>query len=86
MHKVELTRTAEEVYRWLYRRDRRLFERITAALRALADHPGFGKRLKGVFEGDLSCRVGSYRIIYTIIEDRRVVLILDIAHRRESYR
>ena len=86
MHKVELTRTAEEAYRWLYRRDRRFFERITVALWALADDPALGKRLKGVFEGDWSCRIGSYRIIYTIVEARGIVLILDIAHRRESYR
>jgi mRNA interferase RelE/StbE len=31
-------------------------------------------------------RVGDYRIVYEIHEDRRVVIIVIVAHRRESYR
>ncbi|MFA6028296.1 MAG: type II toxin-antitoxin system RelE/ParE family toxin [Elusimicrobiota bacterium] len=86
MHNIELTRTAEETYRWLSAKDRRLFERIDAALDALAQDPLQGKPLKGALSGDRSYRVGSYRIIYTIQHNRLVVLILDIGHRREIYR
>jgi mRNA interferase RelE/StbE len=31
-------------------------------------------------------RVGDYRIIYSIEDDRLVVLVVRIAHRREFYR
>ncbi|MGH3087904.1 MAG: type II toxin-antitoxin system RelE family toxin [Rubrobacteraceae bacterium] len=31
-------------------------------------------------------RVGDYRIIYGIDDDQRIVEILKVAHRRESYR
>ena len=31
-------------------------------------------------------RVGDWRIIYEVHDDRRVVIILIVAHRRESYR
>ena len=31
-------------------------------------------------------RVGDYRIIYTIEDDRLVILVVRIAHRREVYR
>jgi mRNA interferase RelE/StbE len=31
-------------------------------------------------------RVGDYRIVYEIQDDRRIVIILVVAHRRESYR
>ncbi|MCX7012157.1 MAG: type II toxin-antitoxin system RelE/ParE family toxin [Candidatus Sumerlaeota bacterium] len=31
-------------------------------------------------------RVGEYRVIYEVQEDRTVVLVLRVAHRREAYR
>ena len=40
--------------------------------------------LTGKFAGLRKCRIGDYRVIYTIIED--IVLILRISHRREAYR
>ena len=36
------------------------------------------------FAGLRKCRIGDYKVIYTIIED--TVLILRISHRREAYR
>ncbi len=39
--------------------------------------------LTGKFAGLRKCRIGDYRVIYTIIED--TVLILRISHRREAY-
>ena len=36
--------------------------------------------------GTWRIRVGDYRIIYEIDDDRRAVEILKVAHRRESYR
>lgn len=40
--------------------------------------------LTGKFAGLRKCRIGDYRVIYTIIED--TVLILRISHRREAYK
>lgn len=40
--------------------------------------------LTGKFAGLRKCRIGDYRVIYTIIEG--TVLILRISHRREAYR
>ncbi|HVX83674.1 MAG TPA: type II toxin-antitoxin system RelE/ParE family toxin [Phycisphaerae bacterium] len=31
-------------------------------------------------------RVGDYRIIYTIHDDRLIVLVVDVGHRRDVYR
>ena len=45
-----------------------------------------GKPLVGEFEGLWSARRGDYRIIYTISEDDRVVMIHRIQHRRDVYR
>ncbi|MBI4802949.1 MAG: type II toxin-antitoxin system RelE/ParE family toxin [Elusimicrobia bacterium] len=86
MYSIELSRTAESVYRWLFKHDRKLFARIDAALEFLKQDPFQGKPLKGHFQGDRSYRVGSHRIIYTIVRQRLLVYILDIGHRREVYR
>lgn len=64
----------------------RLFERVRAALEALAFDPFQGKALKWELKGKYSHRVGSYRIIYTVVKERLVVYVLDIGHRREVYR
>ena len=37
-------------------------------------------------EGILRMRVGDYRILYRILDDRLVVLLVKIGHRREIYR
>jgi len=31
-------------------------------------------------------RVGDYRVVYSILDDRLVILIIKIAHRRDIYR
>ena len=45
-----------------------------------------GKPLGGELEGLWSARRGDYRIIYTIMEADRVVMIHRIQHRRHVYR
>ena len=43
------------------------------------------KRLKGELKGKFRYRVGNWRVIYRIDAERRQVLVLAIAHRREVY-
>ncbi len=50
----------------------------------LASHPGKDKVLKGQFEGICSYRVGDWRVLYSI--QGATILVLRIAHRKESYR
>ena len=45
-----------------------------------------GKPLVGEFQGLLSARRGNYRVIYTISEDDKMVVIHRIQHRRDVYR
>ena len=46
----------------------------------------FGKPLRGEKVGLSRYRVGDYRVICRIDDDRSAVLVLRIAHRREVYR
>jgi len=52
--------------------------------RGLAEPDELGKELRGRLMGLWSCRVGSYRILYTI--DRKRVIVRAIRHRAVAYR
>ena len=53
----------------------------------LAENPHrVGKPLRDQLEGRYSARRGEFRVIYQIIEDRIVVRVIHIAHRRDVYR
>lgn len=41
--------------------------------------------LRGGEQGRWRVRVGDYRIVYAIEDDRLLVLVLRVAHRREVY-
>ena len=71
------------------------FERIPPAIRTIIrkaiekkltiDPVNFGKPLRYTLKGYRRLRVGDYRVIYKIIEDKVLVMIVDIDHRKEVY-
>lgn len=75
---------------------RALSERLPEAIAAavldfldgpLADNPlRVGKPLVGPLAGCLGARRGTYRVIYRVDLDRRMVQVLDIDHRSAVYR
>lgn len=53
----------------------------------LAENPyRVGKPLHDRLEGRYSARRGEFRVIYQIFDDRVVVRVIHIAHRRDVYR
>ena len=61
--------------------------RIVGAIELLGvdPRPPGAKALRGGEHGRWRVRVGDYRVVYTIEDDRLVVLVLRVAHRREVY-
>jgi mRNA interferase RelE/StbE len=68
--------------------DRPVAERIRAAAEALRDDPRPpGARMPTGMHGVWRIRVAKdYRIVYTLDDDRLVILVVDAGHRREIYR
>jgi mRNA interferase RelE/StbE len=61
------------------------YTRIVKRLQELANDPrpnGY-KKLKG--RGGYRIRIGDYRIIYEIEDNKLVVLVIDIGHRKDIY-
>lgn len=61
--------------------------RIAGVIELLAfePRPPTTKMLRGGDHGRWRVRVGDYRIVYTVEDDRLLVLVLRVAHRREVY-
>lgn len=74
--------------RALRKLDRVVVTRIKQATEALRDEPrpAGAKMLTGM-HGVLRIRVaGDYRVLYTVNDDKLVVLVVDAGHRRQIYR
>ena len=65
-----------------------IFNRVKETLLSLGENPRQkgARKLKGKLEGVWRIRVGDHRILYDIDSKAKVVLILDILHRRRAYR
>lgn len=59
---------------------------IAKAIYALAKNPRPNGVKKMVGQPVWRLRVGDYRVIYEIYDDKVVVVVLKVAHRREVYR
>lgn len=84
---IEYTEPAEKT---LSKLDRTVARRIVAFLDqriAVTDDPrSQGQALSGALRGQWRYRVGDYRIICRIEDQRLVVLVIDIGHRGDVYR
>jgi mRNA interferase RelE/StbE len=60
--------------------------RIIAAIDQLKVNPAAGGVLKGEYSGLRRIRIGSYRVVYEVHDEKLTVLVIRIGHRREVYR
>jgi len=75
----------KSISRDLKKIDREQAEKILFKIdKELSTEAGKYPELKGSFSGLRKCRIGDYRIIFTIIND--TVLILRIEHRKDAYK
>lgn len=83
-YRILFERPAEKAFRRLPAEVR---EALAKRISALAEEPRPAEARK--LEGAEDCyrlRQGDYRLIYTIIEERVVVLVLRVGHRGDIYR
>ena len=81
MPRLLLTRTFQKRFERL---EPGIQSRVRQALLSIRQDPFVGKQLTGDLAGDLSLRVGSYRIIYAVDGDD--IWIETVGHRRDVYR
>ena len=77
-----LTRSFLKDLRKLDKADNR---RILQTIEVLKADPYIGKNLRGQLEGFRSLRVGDFRVIYTVDESARVVMLRAVGRRSVVY-
>lgn len=80
---------SEKAFRALRKMDKQTARRIRNELSEIAkleDPRSRGKALTGNLAGVWRYRVGDYRILCDINDGRLVILVVDVAHRREVYK
>ena len=60
--------------------------RLVTAIDSLREQPLSGAALKGGWKGLRRLRVGTYRIVYELLERQLLVLVVRVGHRRSIYR
>ena len=83
-YEIELTRRAEKELIKLIAADRK---KMSKAIDELADtpRPPGVRKLQG-FENEWRIRVGTFRVIYTIEDKNRKILIFRVTDRKDAYR
>ena len=84
-YRVLLERQAEKELRLL---PRQVLQQIDKRLQRLAEDPipKGALKLRGKETQGWRLRIGDYRILYTVDDQRRLVRVYRIKHRREVYR
>ena len=80
---IEILRSAQKQLSKINRQDQ---DRIISSIESLANNPRPDgcKKLSG--RPAWRIRIGSYRVIYEIQDEKLIVLVVRIGHRREIYR
>jgi mRNA interferase RelE/StbE len=77
---------AKELKKLVTGEQRRILKYLRERIAGANDPRRLGTALSGDFAGLWRYRVGDYRLIAKIEDDRLVVLVLRVGHRREVYR
>ena len=83
MYKVQIDK---KVLKELRKIDKKYREKIIETIEGkIAKNPYIGKKLLGELSDFYRYRVGDYRIIYLIFDDRVEIEIVKVGHRKEVY-
>ncbi len=63
-------------------------DRVGQAIQNLSSQPRPAgvKKLSGKLKGVWRMRIGDYRLLYDIDDKKKIVILLDLGHRRQIYR
>ncbi len=84
IYTVFMEKSAAKSIKKIHHKDK---TKILLAIEKLAIRPKeSGKELKGKHKSKYSMRVGNYRILYQVKEDKLIVLVVGLGHRKEIYK
>ena len=82
-YSIQIKSSAVKALRRIAQPDR---ARIIEVIDRLANEPFAGGVLKGEFSGLRRLRIGVYRVVYEVVDERLVILVIRIGRRGRVYR
>ena len=82
MYKITFDINAKRILKKLKRDEQ---NKILNKIQKLKNNPHLGKRLSGNLYGLWKLRFDKYRILYQIIENKLIIVVMNIAHRKNVY-
>lgn len=82
MYRIIFKSPAEKFLRKL---ENSIQQRIIRKLKKLKENPRLGKPLTATLSGLWSLRIDKYRVIYKLIENKLIIMVLNIGHRKDIY-
>lgn len=86
MYKIVISPSALRCLERLRKINKDMSDRIIRAIDELQKEPFKGKKLLGELADFRSLRVSEYRIVYAVIQQKVLIQVVKISHRREIYR
>lgn len=89
MYSIELSKSAEKQLKKLYKKSKIDYNNIfnfIDNLNGTTNPRQQGKALQGKLKGLWRYRVGDFRIIVEIVDDKVKILILEVEHRKSIYK
>ena len=82
-YSIELVRSIRKDLRRIARKE---VPKILKAIQSLADNPRPASSKKLTNEELYRIRIGNYRLLYEINDERLIVLVVKVGHRRDVYK
>jgi mRNA interferase RelE/StbE len=82
MYSIEFTENAANFIRKL---DKNIRERVLNKVKELKENPHLGKSLVGNLSGLWRLRIGDYRATYRIENEKLIIVIIEVGHRKKIY-
>ncbi|MBS3093526.1 type II toxin-antitoxin system RelE/ParE family toxin [Candidatus Pacearchaeota archaeon] len=82
MYDINFDKNAKDFLKKLKRGDQ---EFILKRIELLKENPHLGKRLAGNLFGLWKLRIDKFRVLYRIFENKLLIVIIDIGHRKNIY-
>ena len=82
-YKIEFKKSAVNELNTIQKRD---LKKIISTINELADDPRPNGSIKLTSREQYRIRQGNYRILYSIKDDRLVIFVVKIAHRKDLYK
>ncbi len=83
MYSLFLKKEAKD---FLKKLDKKQSKRIIKKIELLKENPYLGIPLMGNFKGLRKLRIGDYRTMYKIIDEKLIVVIIKFGHRKNIYK